>query len=86
MEAYEEARRTCYDDTDVLLICFSIAEPDSLANLVHHDWLGEVNSKVLKTVPVSESFFRSKRMSQSASILIRINEKNQVADSILEKV
>ena len=83
---YEEARRSCYDDTDVLLICFSIANPDSIANLVHGDWLKEINSKVLKNVPVSESFFRSIRMSQSASILIRINEKNQVADSIPEKV
>merc|ERR1711971_1472058 len=55
-EAYEEARRVCYSGTDVLLIAFSIVEPDSLANVENlgnnaTSWAKEANLPALKDAP-----------------------------------
>ena len=52
-EAYEEARRVCYSGTDVLLIGFSIVEPDSLAN-VENLWAKEANLETLRDAPVGQ--------------------------------
>ena len=43
----------CYNGTDVLLIGFSIGEPDSLAN-VEDLWLGESKLESLKDAKVDE--------------------------------
>ena len=43
----------CYSGTDVLLIGFSIGEPDSLAN-VEDLWLGESKLESLKDAKVDE--------------------------------
>lgn len=52
-EAYEEARRVCYDGTHVLLIGFSVVEPDSLAN-VENLWAKEAKLDALKNAPVGQ--------------------------------
>merc|ERR1711990_574220 len=49
-EAYEEARRVCYDGTHVLLIGFSVVEPDSLAN-VENLWAKEAKLEALRDAP-----------------------------------
>ena len=51
-EGYEEARRVCYPDTDILLVTFCLVEPDSFSNVVVF-WAQEANLDVLKNVPVS---------------------------------
>ena len=51
-EDYKEARTMCYSGTDVLLIGFSIGEPDSLAN-VEDLWLGESKLESLKDAKVN---------------------------------
>ena len=53
-EAYEEARRVCYSDTHVLLIGFSLVEPDSLDN-VETLWAKEANLEALKNAPVGQT-------------------------------
>ena len=50
-EQYEEARRVCYNDTNVLLIGFSVVEPDSLAN-VEALWAKEAKLEALRNAPV----------------------------------
>ena len=52
-EAYEEARRVCYDGTHVLLIGFSVVEPDSLAN-VENLWAKEAKLEKLRDAPVGQ--------------------------------
>ena len=52
-EAYEEARRVCYDGTHVLLIGFSVVEPDSLAN-VENLWAKEAKLEALRDAPVGQ--------------------------------
>merc|ERR1712037_871734 len=49
-EEYEEARKTCYPGTSILLIGFSMTEPDSLAN-VETLWAKEANTEGLKKAP-----------------------------------
>merc|ERR1712210_223762 len=49
-EEYAEARKTCYQGTSILLIGFSMAEPDSLAN-VETLWAKEANLEALKKAP-----------------------------------
>merc|ERR1711936_888780 len=49
-EQYEEARRVCYNDTNVLLIGFSVVEPDSLAN-VEALWAKEAKLEALRNAP-----------------------------------
>merc|ERR1711934_1177449 len=49
-EEYEEARKTCYQGTSILLIGFSMAEPDSLAN-VETLWAKEANLEALRRTP-----------------------------------
>ena len=53
-EEFEEARRVGHSGTDVLLISFSLVEPDSLDNVINY-WAKEANLDVLKNVPVSQS-------------------------------
>ena len=50
-EAFEEARKTCYPGTEILLIGFSHGEPDSLQN-VEAVWQKESKLDGLKTAPV----------------------------------
>jgi len=50
-EAFEEARKTCYPGTEILLIGFSHGEPDSLQN-VEAVWQKETKLDDLKTAPV----------------------------------
>ena len=52
-EAYEEARRVCYDGTHVVLIGFSVVEPDSLAN-VENLWAKEAKLEKLRDAPVGQ--------------------------------
>ena len=66
-EGYEDARRVCYAGTDVLLISFSLVEPDSLHNVIYL-WAKEANLGGLKNVPVSQSLFPSPNL-KSTSVL-----------------
>ena len=50
-EAFEEARKTCYPGTEILLIGFSHGEPDSLQN-VEAVWQKESKLDGLKNAPV----------------------------------
>ena len=63
VKEYEESRKACYNETDVLLICFSIAEPDTLENVMSY-WVEEANMDVLKKVPVSESLLLYKNITK----------------------
>ncbi|XP_071112644.1 ras-like GTP-binding protein rhoA [Haliotis cracherodii] len=40
-EDYDRLRPICYPDSDVILVCFSVDNPDSLQN-VEHTWVPEV--------------------------------------------
>ena len=42
-EEYQEARKTIYPDANLVMIAFSVAEPDSLAN-VENIWIGEASA------------------------------------------
>ena len=50
-EDFKEARTVCYNDTHVILIGFSFAQPDSLAN-VETSWVEEMKLDTLKNAPV----------------------------------
>lgn len=47
-EDYDKLRPMSYDNTDVFLLCFSIAEPDSLSN-VKVKWIKELSLHCPKT-------------------------------------
>merc|ERR1711934_88780 len=49
-EEYAEARKSCYEGTSILLIGFSLVEPDSLAN-VAATWEAEANLDKLRKAP-----------------------------------
>ena len=57
-DAYEEARRVVYHGTSILLISFSLVDPDSFANVMDF-WVKEANLDELKNVPVSQPLFLS---------------------------
>ena len=50
-EDFEEARKICYKGSHVIIMAFSIAEPDSLTN-IRLKWTDETKSVGLKEVPV----------------------------------
>ena len=66
---YEEARRVCYPDTDILLVTFSLVEPDSFSNVVDF-WAQEANLDVLKNVPVSQPFLPSPNVKLTPNIVV----------------
>merc|ERR1712037_55635 len=49
-EEYAEARKSCYEGTSILLIGFSLVEPDSLAN-VAATWEAEAKLDKLRGAP-----------------------------------
>ena len=53
-EEYAEARKSCYEGTSILLIGFSLVEPDSLAN-VAATWEAEANLDKLRKAPVGQN-------------------------------
>ncbi|OQV24646.1 Rho-related GTP-binding protein RhoA-A [Hypsibius exemplaris] len=80
-EEFDRLRPLCYPNTDVVLVCFAIDNPDSLEN-VRHAWIPEVRHFCPKTPIVLVG--NKKDLANDRGIILELQKRRQTPVSMSE--